>query len=648
MVMNKKISFSLFGILSVLLVSFVFWAPADKETFCWLDVNMINNNPWQSRTLKQVEQEFNKSWNRRITPNKLRKDEQRSPSVPVRVDCKNPTWFNNWIWQNTHLNQVYIKTNTREIPIPWDELYDFNKKTHVKKDIFKVWDQVKSELWCYNDFIDFASKADNYKTQIAKFDQYKSFLNTSEVQKVFWDISTPEKLANYIKNNFSKNTGFIDYKKVWLLQIAVNMLGCDQIRADWKLWNYTIKSFCVCGTKPQEKCISLEEPKVGDLKVKWKDKNISLELNVIDNWKFEPKSPITVWSNYTINLQQEVCSNDKLKLLNVFPDNINASLFCKWELQWDNKVSWPNPWGVPLCCPWDLPVHSIELKDGKKKVASCCINPKSDNDVSKCVNLENVNDKETCWFSDATYEKCKLSGWEEVPFCPCYIWNKKVPYIYRKWDWWKWWWQCRWLTCDDIPVDSYKDLNEEICANFKDIANKQKMPSECEYKWENINIENCFTCEDWSWPVWYNWQRFCDKCPKWERFDFDKWKCVCDPTQKCCWIKLNTNVPWIGRCIEFWNTNDINKTYNNEYWNWNTTITVNILNAFPVLMLWLWKILMTLMLIWWIWMIIYAWTLIASWDAGGWKSIIKQVAIWVALIGASWIILHFINPNFFL
>jgi hypothetical protein len=30
-----------------------------------------------------------------------------------------------------------------------------------------------------------------------------------------------------------------------------------------------------------------------------------------------------------------------------------------------------------------------------------------------------------------------------------------------------------------------------------------------------------------------------------------------------------------------------------------------------------------------------------------WKKLVIKVAIWIALLWASWIILHLINPNFF-
>ena len=65
----------------------------------------------------------------------------------------------------------------------------------------------------------------------------------------------------------------------------------------------------------------------------------------------------------------------------------------------------------------------------------------------------------------------------------------------------------------------------------------------------------------------------------------DGTRCVkkCD-LEKCnCGIKLNTRVPWIGRCIMFGNTNDTNDI---EFVGENlegVNIVINPLNAFPVL-----------------------------------------------------------------
>jgi len=64
---------------------------------------------------------------------------------------------------------------------------------------------------------------------------------------------------------------------------------------------------------------------------------------------------------------------------------------------------------------------------------------------------------------------------------------------------------------------------------------------------------------------------------------------VCDSTKRCCGIQLNTNVPFVGNCIEY--SNDSGPAANA-----NTT-RVNVMNAFPRLMRALMNIVFTVILI---------------------------------------------------
>jgi len=106
---------------------------------------------------------------------------------------------------------------------------------------------------------------------------------------------------------------------------------------------------------------------------------------------------------------------------------------------------------------------------------------------------------------------------------------------------------------------------------------------------------------------------------------------------ECKPVKLNTNVPFIGNQIETCEKWDPNKT--------------TIWNAFPRLMWWMSKLLITLILIVWFLMIVVWWVMItASWaykDGKKWKELIMKVIIWIILLWMSWIILNVINPNFF-
>ena len=114
-----------------------------------------------------------------------------------------------------------------------------------------------------------------------------------------------------------------------------------------------------------------------------------------------------------------------------------------------------------------------------------------------------------------------------------------------------------------------------------------------------------------------------------------RWVCkACDGKNICCWIKLNTNVPFIWNCIELGENN------------W-TSETITEKNAFPMLVAWLIKILMTVILIVCFLVLIVAWIFRTTWDAKKWKDLIKWVAISLALLWASWVILRLVNPNFF-
>lgn len=101
----------------------------------------------------------------------------------------------------------------------------------------------------------------------------------------------------------------------------------------------------------------------------------------------------------------------------------------------------------------------------------------------------------------------------------------------------------------------------------------------------------------------------------------------------CNWIKLNTNVPFVtdwGKCIERDKAEE----------------------AFPKLMWWISKIVITLTLVTWFLMLVAWWVLITmSWAEQSnywkWKELIIKVIVWILLLWASGVILHMINPNFF-
>lgn len=123
-----------------------------------------------------------------------------------------------------------------------------------------------------------------------------------------------------------------------------------------------------------------------------------------------------------------------------------------------------------------------------------------------------------------------------------------------------------------------------------------------------------------------------------------KWVCNKEDPNVCCGVKLNTNVPFIGNCINIRGEGDTTDAANGT--------TVDKVSAFPRLMWWLTKIMVTLILAVSFLMVIVAGVLMVIWwaDSSKYKSgieILKTVGIALAVLGTSGIVLRLINPNFF-
>ena len=130
------------------------------------------------------------------------------------------------------------------------------------------------------------------------------------------------------------------------------------------------------------------------------------------------------------------------------------------------------------------------------------------------------------------------------------------------------------------------------------------------------------------------------ECEKWrgEYYDATEWKTkcgLCTDDKVCCGTKLNTKIPFIGDCIE-------SSTQ-------ASGSAINETTAFPVLVTALVKILVSVILIASFVMIIAAGVMIATWwsNVKAGKDMIIKVAIWLAILWASGVILRLINPNFF-
>lgn len=102
-------------------------------------------------------------------------------------------------------------------------------------------------------------------------------------------------------------------------------------------------------------------------------------------------------------------------------------------------------------------------------------------------------------------------------------------------------------------------------------------------------------------------------------------------------ITLNIDFPFIGRCIKKSLDSDPN----------NTTIV----NVFPKLTWKLVRLVMTIIVIMWFLGILVGWFMIAWNGALGtkqqWRKLIITIVLWLILLGATWIILNMLNPEFF-
>ena len=221
-------------------------------------------------------------------------------------------------------------------------------------------------------------------------------------------------------------------------------------------------------------------------------------------------------------------------------------------------------------------------------------------------------------------------------------------------DWAAW---SNWV-CDSSLCDDQLSLSSCTCTTDTNWQKQSNCPSwwspywwcEC-IRWNEImtctlsstnNTQDSTTqstsqpCTGDSKPVWWTINAF--------------WICSCLTGQKnvsgvcklcsdpgvCCGIKLNTSVPFIGKCIEDVKTNQ-----------WSDETSVTWATAFPTLMWSLTKILVTLILITSFVLIIIGGIMIATGNPSGWRKMIMNVVIGIALLGASGVILRLINPNFF-
>lgn len=117
----------------------------------------------------------------------------------------------------------------------------------------------------------------------------------------------------------------------------------------------------------------------------------------------------------------------------------------------------------------------------------------------------------------------------------------------------------------------------------------------------------------WSYTLWEDW---------WATSNWGNWECK--------WVKLNTDIPWVGKCIkqdQAWNA------FSTLMWSM-MKLLVNITVAVAFISLIAAGVMMTV-------------SGVSQSTAWKWKELLKKVVLWIVLLGLSWLILHAINPNFF-
>ena len=176
-------------------------------------------------------------------------------------------------------------------------------------------------------------------------------------------------------------------------------------------------------------------------------------------------------------------------------------------------------------------------------------------------------------------------------------------------------------TCDDW---FYKDPLYDCCIKYQ---------SFCDMATGYMKLYDGI----YTWKIWV----VCEPCLAWTKPNDDHSRCVCDSDTVCCGIELYVWIPFIGDCIEM-----------NSYSARPDTTTVTNTSAFPVLMQWLMKIVMSVILVVSFLLVIVSGLMMTAWafkstSFDKWKTLIKNVIISLILLWLSWLILKLINPSFF-
>lgn len=320
-------------------------------------------------------------------------------------------------------------------------------------------------------------------------------------------------------------------------------------------------------------------------------------------------------------------------------------------------------------------VHNIQERDWY-----CCFSEWSDSDYS-CSLLDSVYQKKSeCpdiadqinwdtidYVQVKNWYCCMEGGWTQYSDLSCVLQEKRY--------------QCPNLASEISYTNATFIDTNQCCFSMpedEDVYDENWFLldtlsyGDCSYFWSNYVLEwNC--CIVWSWCAnpphneqcdsWYRLEGACcveipceeinswdkQKCDarinKWEAVKRENCSCVCDPAKWCCGVQLNVPLPFIGDCIELTNSNSTAGARDGS-------ISINQLNAFPVLIKWISKIIVTLIMIFSVIVVIFAWVMMTTSVANEsnyktWLEMLKKVIIALILLWTSWLILKLINPTFF-
>jgi len=455
----------------------------------------------------------------------------------------------------------------------------------------------------------------NLANNVSRTD-WKKQLCTSDVNQ----------LKNHQKELLTKYKNSIDYEyerwfasteQVWGLQNLMKKANCQNHR-DCKLWVVTIWDFLFCnvcqaisGDRKELKsfnplecedwytltddnlcCMPTPECVEPIVKINWEENKTT--YNEEESLEIVIDYSNNEWEiNFPDNLNYMIVIDPESALI---PEIVKTSKTITFSLstEWTNSIS--------------ISIEDELVKLGTKQCSWINII------LEREVPCQNVNERQQCSnsgdfgapeesitdYSFLENKKCN-KNWAEIEFCPC-----KTPPESN--------------SCNKYWIGRY--LKDDCC-------NKCPSNKKVNEEWDDCVCTTSSSCNQ-SWYV----------------FNDETCKCECDPTQRCCGILLNTVVPFIGDCIEMTTQNSISDPSDPN------KSRVNQLNAFPFLMMWLSKILVTIILIFSFLIIIAAWLMMTTGvykeqNYKTWVDRITKVIVWLILLWASGLILRLINPSFF-